>query len=214
MGQMIISHIPTKLTVQFMFDKYIQTIPVLNDDLLSAVHAYIKTKDAWQQSTIFDSSGKLVESTTRTCDQFWFNNDFDRFGEVVAALNKGAEQYAQNVIANIPAEYSRIPLPCAPDSQSRLEPINLLRYTEGREYQWHCDATPSEMEHSKRCVSVVLYLNDDFEGGGTEFIDKARKAKPGEALYFPSNWTFLHRAQPVTKGIKYAMVSWYYVYLT
>ena len=213
MGLMIVLHTQIKHTARFMFDKYIQTIPVLNDDLLSAIHEYMKAKDVWEQSTIFGPGGKLIESTTRTCEQFWFNDDFDRFDEVVAALNKGAEQYTQNVIAEIPAEYNRMPLPCAPYSLSRLEPINLLRYTKGQEYQWHCDATPSEMEHSKRCVSVVLYLNDDFEGGGTEFIDKTRKAKPGEALYFPSNWTFLHRAQPITKGVKYAIVSWYHVYI-
>ena len=46
----------------------------------------------------------------------------------------------------------------------------------------------------------------------TEFADKARKPAVGSSLFFPSNWVFHHRAQPVTKGVKYAIVNWYRMY--
>ena len=95
------------------------------------------------------------------------------------------------------------------------EPLGLLRYTEGQEYEWHVDA-PAEQDQTGGCsaptrlVSSVIYLNDDFQGGETEMLGRKFKPKKGKVLIFPSNWNYPHRACPVPKGTKYALVTWFH----
>ena len=57
----------------------------------------------------------------------------------------------------------------------------------------------------------ILYLNEDFEGGETEFLN-GRKIKPetGKLVLFPSTWCMVHRGCPVTEGQKYLCVGWFY----
>ncbi len=89
--------------------------------------------------------------------------------------------------------------------------FQILKYEEGQEYKWHWDAAYlMDRTEAGRQYSVVLYLNDDFEGGETQIWNDIVKPEKGKALVFPSHWTYPHRALPVTKGIKYALVSWYY----
>ena len=59
--------------------------------------------------------------------------------------------------------------------------------------------------------TLIIPLNDDFEGGGTAFTHKTFKPKKGEAIIFPSNWCYLHQGNPVTSGTKRVIVTWYYV---
>lgn len=86
------------------------------------------------------------------------------------------------------------------------EPYNMLRYTGGQEYKAHADGTTMD----GRCVSAIVYLNNDFEGGEVEFVNYGLKIKPepGMLLLFPSNYAYRHIAHPVTSGTKYAIVTW------
>jgi len=83
----------------------------------------------------------------------------------------------------------------------------LLRYREGDGYTEHTDAMA---ESNPRIVSMLLYLNDDFEGGELVFNrqDLEIKPKAGSIVVFPSNWTHPHSSSPIIKGIKHAIVSW------
>ena len=82
----------------------------------------------------------------------------------------------------------------------------LLRYKPRDQYPNHYDG-PTELG---RHISAILYLNDDYEGGELVFgLHKVViKPKKGMLLLFPSNYAYQHRAMPVTKGTKYAMVTW------
>ena len=90
--------------------------------------------------------------------------------------------------------------------QMMHEGYNLLRYSGGQEYHAHYDGNTS----SGRCVSAILYLNNEFEGGEVEFVNFNLKLKPepGMLLIFPSNYAYRHIAHPVTSGSKYALVTW------
>jgi predicted 2-oxoglutarate/Fe(II)-dependent dioxygenase YbiX len=86
------------------------------------------------------------------------------------------------------------------------EGYGLLRYEGGQEYKPHYDGgTPTG-----RAISAVCYLNNDYEGGEIEFpyFNVKIKPLPGMLILFPSNFAYAHRAHPVTKGTKYAMVTW------
>ena len=79
--------------------------------------------------------------------------------------------------------------------------------------------TPLEfMENEEDVINVVpftdfasiLYLNDNFEGGETEFLYQNRRELPkqGDVLLFPAGFTHTHRGNPPIGGEKYLITSW------
>jgi len=82
----------------------------------------------------------------------------------------------------------------------------IVRYKQGDHYPAHYDGNTSLGRH----ISCLLYLNDDFEGGELHFTNQniTIKPEPGMLVLFPSNFAFRHEARPVTKGTKYAFVTW------
>jgi hypothetical protein len=86
------------------------------------------------------------------------------------------------------------------------EPYGLLRYSGGEQYGFHYDGGTD----SKRSISVLIYLNDNYEGGEIEFPNFNLKIKPkaGTLILFPSNYAYGHIAHPVTSGTKYVIVTW------
>ena len=85
------------------------------------------------------------------------------------------------------------------------EAFNFIKYGAGQHFQEHHDHG-----YSYNCtVSMVSYVNDDYEGGELYFRlqDKMIKPKAGDVYIFPSNYMYPHRAMPVHSGIKYSIVT-------
>jgi len=95
-----------------------------------------------------------------------------------------------------------------------IEPPQFLYYNEGGKYDLHNDSEDLVNGKLKRVcerdVTVLIYLNDDYEGGELEFPDWSCKFKPkaGTLIAFPSYIEFAHRVHPVTSGKRYNLVSW------
>jgi hypothetical protein len=91
--------------------------------------------------------------------------------------------------------------------KSREQTMHLLRY----DYSGYLPAH-QDQGVSTRVLSVLLYLNDDYEGGEIEFRQSGIKIKPepGSILFFPSNFLYVHEVHPVTKGPRYALPNWYH----
>ena len=86
--------------------------------------------------------------------------------------------------------------------------VKLAKYDVNDEYAWHSDHLFNEKDvQIKRVLTSITYLNDDFEGGETEFKDMIIKPKSGYTLIFPSEWFIVHRGKPVLKGTKYILVA-------
>ncbi len=83
----------------------------------------------------------------------------------------------------------------------------VLRYHPGTEYKVHQDYH----KDNQRIMSSILYLNDDFVGGETEFVKFGVAVKPeaGMLVLFPANYAYAHVAKPLLRGTKYAIVSWF-----
>lgn len=87
------------------------------------------------------------------------------------------------------------------------EGFNLLKYEDSDAYDFHVDSSWDMY----RTVSALIYLNPhQYEGGETYFkhFDIAVKPKSPSIVLFPSDYAYLHAAMPVTKGVKYVIVSW------
>jgi predicted 2-oxoglutarate/Fe(II)-dependent dioxygenase YbiX len=102
---------------------------------------------------------------------------------------------------------------------SESEVPQILSYGVGGHYCPHLDGeslwqTPNGeliwKKSTDRDLSMVFYLNDDFEGGDFIFPDlKIRiRPEPGMLICFPSNRNYKHGVEPVTKGKRYSIVCW------
>ena len=97
-----------------------------------------------------------------------------------------------------------------------FEKPNLMRYREGGHYVRHADSQNYDPETNiwnkviDRDLGILIYLNDDFEGGELSFYKLNYQIRPraGAAVLFPSDQRFLHQAETVKKGVRYAVVSW------
>jgi Rps23 Pro-64 3,4-dihydroxylase Tpa1-like proline 4-hydroxylase len=89
----------------------------------------------------------------------------------------------------------------------------ITKYGKGDQYFWHCDSFVSiPNKNYQREISSITYLNDDFEGGETEFYpNHIITPVKGKTLIFPSNWCFIHRGRPVISGEKYILVQHFWV---
>lgn len=85
------------------------------------------------------------------------------------------------------------------------EALNFVKYGPGQHFQEHTDHG-----FSYNCVvSMVGYVNDDYEGGEIAFRMQGINVKPkaGDLFVFPSNFMYPHRAMPVHNGTKYSIVT-------
>ena len=83
----------------------------------------------------------------------------------------------------------------------------LLRYEEANTFFNHIDNQPG----NPRVLSVLMFLNDDFQGGEIEFTEFNIKIKPeaGDVVVFCSAFPYIHRVHPVITGVRYSVVRWY-----
>ena len=96
----------------------------------------------------------------------------------------------------------------------RGEPLHILRYRPGQQYRPHVDWLPPP---NRRIITVLVYLNDDYEGGETEFVKTGLRVRgrKGDALTFVSalpngelDPLSEHAGLPVTSGTKYLASRW------
>ena len=75
-------------------------------------------------------------------------------------------------------------------------------------HAWHYEN--GALDVAARQFVVQIYLNDDFDGGETEFLYQQRReeAVAGDVLMFPASFTHTHRGNPPLGGTKYIATSW------
>tara|TARA_E500000331_G_scaffold289761_1_gene285596 strand:+ start:64 stop:669 length:606 start_codon:yes stop_codon:yes gene_type:complete len=81
----------------------------------------------------------------------------------------------------------------------------------GGYHVWHDE--DSNLQDHARCLVWMLYLNDDYEGGETEFLYYKRRVNPekGKLLIWPAGMTHAHRGGLVLEGTKYVATGWFYI---
>jgi len=114
-------------------------------------------------------------------------------------------------------------------SPDRLEPVSIQRYLPGQEYKPHYDGfLLDEMEDmpesskikegGNRCVTMIAYLNNVSDGGGTVFpvLGLAIQAVQGRVLMFGNldenkivHPASLHMGLPPGDGEKWILTFWY-----
>ncbi len=189
----------------------IQIIKILNEEELKIINDYVDTL-FFQENTVFDSNGKSrIDTSVRSSLGSTLSEEHGATNLLHQRMNESLLVYKEKVI-QINEMFQYYPVPGGYGTNSYREAIQSLEYYPGQEYKFHHDISndPNSKEYHRQ-ISIVLYLNDDFEGGGTEFINQTYKPSPGYGLIFPSNWCFPHSGQKVLSGKKRVAVTWYYV---
>jgi prolyl 4-hydroxylase len=95
------------------------------------------------------------------------------------------------------------------------EPLQILRYSPGQEFRPHFDAIHDT--DNQRILTFLVYLNDDYEGGETEFLSSGLKVKgrKGDGLLFRNaddlgrpDPNAQHAGLPPTTGEKFLASRW------
>jgi predicted 2-oxoglutarate/Fe(II)-dependent dioxygenase YbiX len=84
----------------------------------------------------------------------------------------------------------------------KLAPLSISKYKTGASMGRHTDSNGLE---GPQTISVVCYLNDDYQGGEIRFAEQDVTIKPeaGSIVVFPSKPPFFHESMPVISGCKY-----------
>ncbi len=106
-----------------------------------------------------------------------------------------------------------------------MEPLQVLHYEVGQRFERHYDFLDPSVEgyardaaaRGQRIATFLVYLNDNYEGGETEFplADLRHRGRKGDALYFanvdttgqPDRRT-LHAGVAPTSGVKWLLSQW------
>ena len=92
----------------------------------------------------------------------------------------------------------------------------LLRYKSGGRYNAHSDSgyfggqDGVWMKTVNRDISLLCYLDEDYQGGELYFVNFDLKIKPrkGSVIAFPSHFIYQHAVLPVTSGKRHVIASW------
>lgn len=92
----------------------------------------------------------------------------------------------------------------------------VLKYRAGGLYKTHADNEHWNMREQRwvrsldRDYSLLLYINDDYEGGTLYFsnFDVRLTPEAGMLVAFPSDHRYMHAAEPLISGERFAIVSW------
>lgn len=114
---------------------------------------------------------------------------------------------------------------CVSPTPARFEVTTMLHYAPGEEFAPHFDyfdpSVPAYgreiVQHGQRIATFLVYLNDDYDGGETEFprLGLKHRARKGDALLFwnvtengqPDPMSF-HAGRPPTRGEKWIVSQW------
>jgi hypothetical protein len=162
-----------------------------------------KSLGKYAPSMMFDGA-KSNFLATRTCSDFKFD----------VTSSDAVIQYVREKVS----AQTGIPISC-------MEPPQIFHYALGQEIKAHYDGLKlgdqgygqSGTYKGDRIVTLLLYLNDDYDGGELVFpkVDFKFKGKKGDGVYFahvdedgnPERLS-LHAALPVTRGEKYILSQW------
>ena len=148
----------------------------------------------FQPSMVYDAEGRGVPDDIRTSDGAafgWLIED-----PAIHALNRRIAKATNSAF-------------------EQGEPLQVLRYRPGQEYRPHFDFL--EGVDNPRPWTALIYLNDDYEGGETAFVETGLsfRGRTGDLLLFRNEGPdgqrdplAKHAGLPVTSGTKYLATRW------
>jgi len=180
---------------------------VINSQGLQELVEHIKSSPA-EDLSVFDP-----DKTNVTGQTSWIVDKQTRDTQIVPMGNlySKIEELLRNAVKEVINPFYQ----CEVDSSE----IPQVSYGVGGHYKPHIDGesiwvTPRGekiwKKSTDRDISMVFYLNDDFEGGDFIFPEHHIRVRPepGMMVCFPSSHYYMHGVEPVTRGKRYSIVCW------
>ena len=141
------------------------------------------------------NSGKVIKENRVKMQEVWIGRDNVFYDEI--------KECFEAVIVKYKKEFPLFTVGHTTD-------FRINRYSKGGFMSRHVDNIHHShgQQYGYPQVSVLLYLNDDYEGGEFHVASKKIEPEKGSAIIFPSNFMFPHEAKKVTKGIRWSIVTW------
>ena len=188
---------PTVVKAQIPCIFYQDVIPPKLVDLMVEEVEKINEKKEFEDAKTGSLDKAVLDSKTRNSKiTWWYESHWvsSIFAHYIGIANKQQWEYDLNTILGVQVSKYE-----APDGH----------------YRWHSDYGTSQNSDYTRKLSASLLVTDpsEYEGGDLEFIDYhgnnvfAPKQK-GSIIVFDSRVP--HRVTPVTKGLRYSLVTWMY----
>ncbi len=188
---------PTVVKAQIPCIFYQDVIPPKLVDLMVEEVEKINEKKEFEDAKTGSLDKAVLDTKTRNSKiKWWYESHWvcSVFSHYIGIANKQQWEYDLNTLLGIQVSKYE-----APDGH----------------YRWHSDYGTSQNSEFTRKLSASLLLTDpsEYEGGDLEFIDYhgnnvfAPKQK-GSIIVFDSRVP--HRVTPVTKGLRYSLVTWMY----
>jgi hypothetical protein len=99
-----------------------------------------------------------------------------------------------------------LPITIGDGQLSGLRPaLRVLAYGPGEGTEVHADPVRTTPSGDRSELTLLVYLDDDFEGGDTEFPEIGFEVQPrrGRAVLFPHSMA--HRGRPISRGEKHVL---------
>lgn len=88
------------------------------------------------------------------------------------------------------------------------ERFRFYRYEPGQKFAFHMDGYYRRDNGEQSMLTFMIYLNEDFEGGETTFMNGDNTTiKPENGMVLVFNHTLFHEGSEVIKGKKYVLRS-------
>lgn len=168
-----------------LFTDNLNIVDLIEEDELSATSKITKW-NSWGPSDnkVVYGKQKFIDNVS---NEFTVSK-FDSFiiNTIKDAVIKCSQEYSERYSLDI----------------GKLTPLSISKYFEGKGMGPHID---SYSDSPKEVLSIVLYLNNNYEGGELYFKNQNIKIKPeaGSLIAFPSVDPYFHESMPVLSGIKY-----------
>lgn len=85
------------------------------------------------------------------------------------------------------------------------ERFRFYRYKDGQKFKPHMDGAFKRSDTNLSLVTLLLYLNGDFEGGATALIGLNEMVQPKKGMLLLFDHKILHAGLAVTSGVKYVL---------
>lgn len=154
---------------------------------------------AWLPATVNSREGRVVDAKLRDSTTAVVRDD--------ALARTLYERVAAHVPRRMRVEDGALGARVEMGDVGVFVPLRVYRYEPGQHFGLHHDQGYVGPDGSRSLLTLMVYLNDDFEGGETDFPEQQRCIAPatGTALWFQH--MLLHAGRRVARGTKYVLRS-------
>lgn len=169
---------------------------VVPNELCNDIIDYTVESKELSPSKYSTHAGESSRSAQRVyMDDVWFRFGEDRYYEEMKEYTLKVLSIYQKVHNVVCQRYTDFRVNRYGSGGYMSEHIDNIHHSHGQQYGY---------PH----LSVLLFLNEDYEGGEFVVADNEYKTEKGSAIIFPSNFMFPHKVNKIEYGTRWSVVSW------